>query len=227
MRRLLTAVLLVLLTVVARPAQAAEPGSVNDRLVVAWYVDFLGREPAAAAADPGRSYWVDRLDAGERREDVLRGITRSAEQAEVTVEAIYGSHLGRSADPGAGVWVDGLQRGMAPEWVEQNVLASDEFTRTYSRRSNAWFPPVLGRAARSYETLYWQGQLSRNGSLATLRELWYTPEAIDVRIDDAYAFLLARPADADAAYWRGPMAASELETLISLASTAEYAGITS
>lgn len=173
---------------------------------------------------------MDRLDRGERREDVLRTITRTPEYAERFVTTTYGNY-GLDVDRGAQVWVQGLQAGMAPEWVEQNVLASpgwaqelpgqvDYVTRLY------W--NVLDRAPQAGERAYWQERLRRMGNLATVREIWYTPEALRVRTDRSYLHLLERSTAGDpaASSWYPSMAASRLETDIAIASSAEYAALT-
>ena len=208
-------------------AQAAVVGSPNDKLVTAWYDDVLGRDATAAQQDvTGRAGWVDRLDAGQRREDVLRDITRTPEYADRFVTTIYSGLLGRAPDAGARVWTTGLQAGMAPEWVEQNILASAEYRdRTTTDYVNRLYGVILGRSSNAGERSYWQGRLATTSRLAVVREIWYSTEALDVRVDASYRTLLNRTSDAASGYWRPAMVANRLEADISIASTAEYAAI--
>jgi len=217
----------------APPATAATTAAAtNDQLVQSWYVDFLAREDPSA--DPARALWVDRLDRGDKRGDVLWSITESREYAELSVEATYALLLGRDLDPGAEYWVSGVdERGMAVEWVQQQVLVSDEFFRVQSSGSTKvlvsnWYKSVLGRTATAGELSYWTGRVAAVGRLAALREIWYTPEAVQLRVVINYEYLLLRePSAGELRYWAPKEVESDRNVAVLIASTPEYAELVS
>lgn len=212
-----------LLAATAAPASAATLGS--SEVVASWYQDFLGRPLAAARNDLGHLAWADRLDAGEPRAQVLADITRTPEYARTNVTQVYRVLLERDLDPGAAYWLQNVPRGMALEWVEQNVLASREFRGTSSSRGYVedLYAVVLGREPRAGETRYWTGRLRATSPLITVRELWYSDEAADLRLTAKYQLLLGRTPNAgEIAYWRGSEKQSDLSTSIAFASSPEY-----
>jgi hypothetical protein len=217
---------------IAAPAQAAEPTS--DQLVQLWYADFLGRPDPAA--DPGRGYWVDRLEEGTPARYVLGSIIRSYEYAGAEVGAYYRAYLNRPVDPGARYWVEStVHDDMAFEWVAQNILASPEYVRasgppTGDPRADRMayvdnlFPDVLGRFPSQGETAYWSDRVGRVGPLAAVRELWYTDEAVRGRLADNYVYLLGRDVDLPGLdYWTPVERQSDITLQVELAVTDEYA----
>ena len=227
-RTLITSAVAALTLSMTAPAvaQAAVVGSPNDKLVTGWYDEVLARDLTEAQLDPvGRAAWVDRLDAGQRREDVLRDITRTPEYANRFVTTVYAGSLGRAPDAGARVWITGIQAGMAPEWVEQNIMASAEFEQKDGTYISQLYGAILGRSSNAGERSYWQGRLATTSRLTVVREIWYSNEALELRIDAIYRTLLHRGSDAASRYWHPALATSRLETEISIASTAEYAAI--
>ncbi len=212
-----------LLATTAVPASAASIGS--SEVTANWYQDFLGRTLAAARNDPGHLYWADRLDAGEPRAQVLADLTRTPEYAATSVTLVYAVLLDRAPDPGARYWLENVPRGMAVEWVEQNVLASREFREGSSAAGyvDDLYAVVLGREPRPGETRYWTGRLQATTPLITVREIWYTDEAADLRTRAKYELLLGRTPNAgEVAYWRGAEKQSDLATSIAFASSPEY-----
>lgn len=212
------------LAATAVPAQAASLGS--SEIVANWYQDFLGRNLAAARNDTGHLVWSDQLDQKEPRAQVLGEITRSQEYADVNVTQLYLLLLGRAPDPGAATWSQNIPKGMAVEWVEQNILASQEF-RQRSGGDTAWvgelYALLLDRGPNAGETRYWVEQLRQTGPLATVRSIWFTDEATDARTTVHYERLLGRaPKEGDVEYWLGAEKQSDLATSIAFASTPEY-----
>lgn len=219
------------LAVVAAPAHATEG---NDLLVQAWYRQFLQRSAEDAAADTGRGHWVARLDDGEPRERVLRDLLRSREHVNRRVSDAYQDHLGRAPDPGAAHWVDGAARhGMALEWVEQNLLASQELYDEWSWAGEHedlyvqdLYVAVLGRygwESTRAERAYWAGRVRAVGRLAAVRELWYTDEAVRHRLAGHYSDLLRRTADLDGlTHWAPVQARSDADAVVGLACTEEF-----
>jgi len=202
----------------------------NDALVQSWYQDFLGRlDPSA---DPGRQYWVNRLDRGERPSDVLWSLTETREYAQVNVQALYETLLERAVDPGAEYWISGVdQRGMALEWVAQNIYASDEFYRDVAGSNprelvTIWYLSLTGREPFPGEVNYWVDRLQSINRLQVLREFWYAPESVESRVIGNYVVLLGRqPSPGEVRYWSPLERESDRNVGVLIASTPEYASL--
>jgi hypothetical protein len=215
----------------APEAQAASAS--NDQIVQSWYGDFLGRQDPGS--DPGRSYWVGLLDRGASRQFVLGSILRNEEYANIEVSSYYNDLLGRAPDPGAGYWIDQTaHHDMAWEWVEQNILASQEFYNRYNYSGGAGYIrnlyyPILGRFpgdADAGGVSYWTNRLNQVGALNVVRELWYTDEAVRHRLSESYTNLLLHDVDYNGAnYWGPRERQSDITVQVELASTAEYADL--
>lgn len=221
---LASAALLATSALVAAPAATAAQG--DDRAVVdGWYDDFLGR-----TADPGSQYWVDRLQV-QAAGDVLWSITHSREYNEREIADYYNTYLFRAPDQGAQYWVNGTTAQRFPlEWTAQNILASDEFYRswggTYSGNAgpvSGWYLFILGRNASDGDEAHWGRRADRIGRLGALREIWYSDEAVRERINDHYSDLLSRNADfSGLSYWSPKERESDINVQVLLASTPEY-----
>jgi hypothetical protein len=87
-------------------------GSTNEGYVDWAYEHLLGRP-----ADPsGAAYWTARLDDGDARSILVRGLLRSNQRATTLVNAAYLRYLGRRADEGGRAsWVARYRRGTAGE----------------------------------------------------------------------------------------------------------------
>jgi len=225
-RRLVATALAAVAALAVAPTAGAAAAPTTDQVVQEWYGDFLLREDPAA--DGGRAFWVGRLDRGERRSDVAWSLTQTREYALTTVGVAYNVYLGRGLDRGAESWVSGVAGGgMAVEWVEQNLLASDEYWAAVGRDRNAlvrtWYADVLGRDASRGEVTYWSGRVQQVGRLGALRELWYAQETVDLRVVLNYDYLLGRvPSAGEVAYWRPLERESDRNVQVLIASTPEY-----
>jgi hypothetical protein len=226
----------VLLPAPSDAATLDETAVPNHKIVNGWYRDFLHRSPENLEADYGRDHWIERLNTGEPRSAVLGDIVRSSEYATRRVGDSYQAILGRKPDPGASYWVEGVsQRGMALEWVDQNLLASQELHSRWAARPNGddlyvqqLYVHVLGRYAWETtpgERAYWAGRIRAVGRLAAVRELWYADEAVRHRLAGHYISLLGyRGVDRDGLhYWYPREVTSDLTTRVAIASTDEYA----
>jgi len=208
----------------AEDARAAAPST--DQVVQEWYGDFLFREDPAA--DPDRGYWVGRLDRGDRRGDVAWSLTETREYAEVNVAFLYDYYFDRTPDRGAEGWVSGVAgRGMALEWVEQNLLASEEYwlaaNSSRTELVRVWYADLLGRDASRADISYWSARTDQIGRLAAVREIWYSQEAVDRRIRGNYFDLLGRlPSPGEVGYWRPLERESDRNVQVLIAATPEY-----
>lgn len=222
-----TAALLAVPAVASAPAASAFTGD-NAAVVNGWYEDFLGR---TARTDLGANYWVQRLEV-QAPGDVLWSITHSPEFNATQIDAYYQGYLGREPDPGADYWLDGVNSGAFPlEWVEQNILASEEFDRRVTRPRDrlsgsnlitAWYAAVLGRPAQAGEGAYWGYRVEIVGRLGALRELWFTPEGVAARISANYALLEREPSLSEIDYWYFKEIESDINVAVLIASTPEY-----
>jgi len=231
-RRLLAAAAVAALAAVGLPAtaQAAE-GDKNDRLVEQWYVDVLQRPANQTQAQSGRQFWTDRLNAGDTRLRILESIESSSEFADKTVGGYYEEYLGRPAnDKGSEYWKNGVRADMEPEWVEQNILASAEYAgRSGENPVDEWYSDILGRSgsnsANPGEEEYWKGRVRAVGSLAAVREIWYSGEAVERRVRTAYDELLGRSqvSTQEVDYWYNTAVAGRLAFRNQIATSDEYA----
>ena len=228
LRALLSAAV-VATTLLAAPPTSAAAG--DDAAVVnSWYTDFLGRP---AYGDPGAQYWVDRLGV-QAPGDVLWSITHSREYNTEVIRSYYQRYLGRDLDRGANYWTEGTTAGRFPlEWVEQNILASPEFVRGYDSTNliYAWYYYVLGNESIPGEDAeitpgaisYWKARVRAIGALGALREMYYTPEGVSIRIQGNYFRTLDRfPSDGEIAYWYPKEVESDINVAVLIASTPEY-----
>ncbi len=219
----------VVTTSVTVPVLGAVAPAATDRqaVVESWYQQFLGR---SAADDGGSRYWVALLGTTPA-DQVLARLLATPEHVSREVAGYYTSYLGRPVDRGASYWTGGVLRGSFPlEWVEQNVLASGEFVqRASSGGSGAtgavqgWYATILGRLPAPGEAAYWTGRLRSASSLQVVRAIWYSPEAVNLRVADHYELYLGRPAGPSGlAYWFPRELASDDAVVRAIASSAEY-----
>lgn len=213
-------------------APASQAAVNNDTITQAWFRYFFGLYGEEGRADADRARYVARLDAGEKASDVLWSLTHSRRYVEQEITGYYNDHLGRAPDSGASYWVDGaLNRGMALEWVEQNILASNEYFEDHFGNSlgasatvKYWYSDILGRYnAGDGEANYWAARQRQVGRLQVVREIWYSDEAVRYRIDDNYSDVLGRDADfAGLSYWYGKEVESDINVAVLLGTTQEF-----
>lgn len=231
-RRTVAAAAVAAVAVIGLPqaAQAAENDK-NDRLVEQWYVDVLQRPTGQTQAASGRQFWTDRLNAGDTRLRILESIESSAEFADNTVGGYYKRYLDRPAnDRGSEYWKNGVRADMEPEWVEQNILASAEYAgRSGANPVDEWYTDILGRqgsnSANPGEEEYWNGRVKAVGSLAAVREIWYSGEAVERRVRVAYDELLGRTqvSSQEVDYWYNTVVEGRLAFRNQIATSDEYA----
>ena len=220
-------------TPVAESTTAAASPDFDHRtyvaLVASWYRVFLGR---SASADPGSDYWVGQLDNGVAPDRVLAFVLTSPEYAKIATTSIYRAYLDRPLDPGASYWLDGVAAGSFPlEWVEQNVASSPAYLqKTGANRGQGdvavegWYSVILQRSPSLGERRYWTGRIRDVGALGAVRELWYTPEAVNHRVQQHYAGLLGRQASGgELAYWNDLEVRSDISVIEAIGASPEFA----
>ena len=153
-------------------ALAGEPD--NGAFVDDVYRNVLGRAPDAE----GRSFWIDRLDNGLPRGDLVVAFSEAPEFVLITntaaptvgstgaVTRLYWAFFQRPPDPeGVAFWTDEIDNGRAPLSAVSNAFTnSPEFAATYGTLSNQEFldlvyDNVLGRRADDGGFNYWLTQL--------------------------------------------------------------------
>lgn len=231
LRRTAAAVATITLTLsgalVTAPVASAATGLNSPKLVDEWYNEFLGRD-----ADAGARYWSDQIDAGTKPSDVLWAITHSREYVVRDVTALYRQYLRRAPDAGASYWIEGATRQTFPvEWVEQNLLASQEYANKNQVQDRgeafvaySWYGDVLGRYnSTSGDQAYWAGRTAKIGRLGALREMWYSPEAVNIRVQGHYTDIFVRDADGNGlAYWYPKEIESDINVPVLLACSPEF-----
>lgn len=214
-------------------AQVVHPPVHNPTRVESWCSTFLGRD---SRTDPGASSWVGRLDRGDAPDAVLADLLRSREHVSGAVATIYRAYLGRGPDPDAVYRGDRVLRGDSTlEGVEQDVAGSDELTLATSGEGCAedctpgpgpvptWYRAVLDREPSAGEVAYWEGRSAQVGDPDTFSEIWYTPEAVDHRVQTHDTGLLKRSAGAgELAYWYGPEVVSDAAVVALIATSDEF-----
>ncbi len=158
----------------------------NGAFVDQLYQNVLGRAGEAG----GRKFWVDSLDAGTSRADVLVGFSESAEnkagtaalvqagiwdrsEAAAEVARLYDTVFGRLPDaPGLVAWKDALEGGQASlVQVAGSFTASAEFRGQYGNLNNrdfanALYVNTLDRAADQAGLEHWTNALNSGVSRA-------------------------------------------------------------
>ncbi len=228
LRRIVVAAVATAAVAVSLAPGASAAPSTAESVTTAWYAEdeFLSRDAADAAADPGRQYWVRIMNTGTQGSDALRAITSTAEYNARMVDDFYEDHLKNSpgARDGRQYWVSMMNSGrMAEEHVEQAVIASPEFRAEVFQGPpppglppesgstpavvvsdadavTAYFNALLGRKDRAGgESDYWQSRLRSVGTERTVRELAQTAEAERLFVTRLCVGLLERePADVSA-----------------------------
>ena len=153
--------------------------SSNGAFVDQLYLNVLGRAGEAG----GRQFWVDSLNSGASRSDVLVAFSESAEnkagtaalvqagiwdrsEAATEVARLYDTVFGRLPDAqGLTFWKNGLEGGTAtPGQMADAFTGSAEFSAKYGTLGNrefadALYVNTLDRAADQAGLDYWTGQL--------------------------------------------------------------------
>jgi len=129
----------------------ANVGSANQNFIDQLYRDLLHRAP-----DPGSAGWVESLNGGEDRAEVIEDILDSPEGRQVQVNDLYLRFLGREADAsGLAFWSNYLQDNSNIE-LASNLIASDEYYQTQGDGTNfgflnAAYQDILGRPISAQE----------------------------------------------------------------------------
>ncbi|HVJ82335.1 MAG TPA: hypothetical protein VNC50_14800, partial [Planctomycetia bacterium] len=133
--------------------------------------------------------WIDQLDAGESRDEVIDGILNSREYIGKAVNDLYRRYLGRDADqPSLQLWIDSVQGRSSLEEVAIELMASSEYASRHPGSSEfveAVYRDTLGRAPTQQEIdVYLANELvpdDRDGRLRVAVEVIFSGEHDDLQ----------------------------------------------
>jgi uncharacterized protein (TIGR03118 family) len=178
--------------------QATVAGGANARFVDQIYQDLLGRQADAA----GLAGWVNMLEQGMTRAQVVAAIENSPEYQTVLVQKAYQQFLHRSAEQGGlNGWVAFLQQGHTVEQMEAGIIGSAEYFQTRGGGTNNGFLAALYQDAlnRNIDAGGQAGFGAALGNGATRSQIAATvltsQEGLQNDVQGFYRNLLGRPAD--------------------------------
>lgn len=216
-------------TVTIGPASLAgcADGDTNvQRYVCRVYRDMLGR----AAEPEGKAYWVDRIDGGQPRYEILNAFSRTSEYRVRAVRRIYTQLVGRDATASERTyWADQL-KSKNPDVLRSALLGSAEL-RTRAGGIDGWAPAmyqlVLRRPATPGEAAAAKALATTGGKspTAVALALLGTPEADTATVQAVYESYLRRtPPPTEAAFWVGRLRAGAFETrmVVEIVAANEY-----
>ena len=176
------------------------------------YATLLGR----SAEDSDLEYWIDLLQGGATRQQVVQAIWESAEHRGQEVDQVYVTYLHRSADAdGRGFWTNALLGGMSEETLAGGFLASAEYLQAHAG-SDAFltgaYADVLGRAPDRAGLDYWRAAAQNGVAPAQIADNFLgSLEADERRVDGYYQTYLGRDADATGAQmWLSQLQSGQL-----------------
>ncbi len=146
-------------------SQTLDPSVMADSAYVnGLYLNILDRP----ADGDGLAYWVQQLQNGTPRSQIVDGIWNSAEHRGLEVDHFYALFLNRGADPaGRAYWVSRFLAGESEVDVARGFLGSSEFQADHPDNvsyATALYADVLGRAGGSTEISSWVGVLQSGSS---------------------------------------------------------------
>jgi hypothetical protein len=183
---------------------SSDPPGVEDVMlanqvgfVTGVYQSLLNRNPDLA----GLECWMQALEAGVSRQQVVSMIWNSPEHFGLEVDRFYALYLNRAADAaGRARWVSALVAGATETDVEATILGSAEFTALHGSNTaflSALYADVLHRAPDAAGESGWllrlQNGMIRSAAAATFLN---SAEANSELIAQDYAMFLKRQPDA-------------------------------
>ena len=168
-----------------------------DAYITKVYSDLFGRVPDPA----GLASWSTALRNGTAYGQVANGITYSDEYRAGMIRDTYAKYLNRAPDTtGAANWLHAMQNGLKIEDMQAGFISSDEYYANGGGTDAGWigelYQNVLGRTPAASEIAFWQGQLNRGASRASVAHgFLYSDEHLTSVVDGYYQSLLRRSID--------------------------------
>jgi hypothetical protein len=167
----------------------------------AFFVDAVYRNLLGRTVDlPSLVNWVDALQNGMSRLQVVQLIWDSPEHRGVEVDHLYAAFLHRAPDPGGRIaFVNTLLSGRSEAQVAETLLLSSEYQSAHSDNVMyvaSLYASVLGRAGSVAEISGLAAALQAGLSRDDLAKMFLnSPEADKSILDRDYQMFLRRPAD--------------------------------
>ena len=190
----------------------------SQSLVTKLYVDLLERKGANPVDPSGLNTWTSFIAGGGSQSQLVEAITSSDEYIRLRVEYAYRDVLGRASDAGGKEhWVAEVKAGRIPtDEVSFGFYNSAEFfnqaqvpgrysgSSADARYVQHLYRVMLKRDASASEMSSWVSTINARGRAAATSSIFYSNEAIRVRVRGYYQTLLGREPDAGGwAAWAG------------------------
>jgi hypothetical protein len=179
----------------------------NIIFVNSLYHSVLNRVPDIVGLDS----WMQMLEAGVPRFQVVQAIWRSAEHRGLEVDQLYREFLHRDADPvGRAGWVNALLGGESETDVSVAFATSGEYLASHPGAASyvqGLYHDILGRVADAGGEVGFEAALANGVSTAAIARAFLTSTEHDLRLLDAYyvAFLGRHPDPAGQMAWLGQL----------------------
>jgi len=209
----------------AAPVALSSGPSGVEAFADAAYNDFIGRNASAAE----KNNWVQRVNAGATRYELVAELTQSDEWAANVVEKMYVDTLGRGPDAGGrAFWVSQLQDGMSVARMAALFYGSPEYIANEGGQIGRWitdlYAELLERQPDSSGLLYWLRETDRTTAGSVALRFYQSDESRRARVQALYQELLGRGTDGGGEdFWAGVLVnGDDLALAASLASSDEY-----
>lgn len=216
----------VTVTIGASALPGCEVGDTQvQRYVCRVYLDMLGR-PAESA---GKAYWVNRIQTGKPRYEILNSFSRTEEYRVRATRRIFQELLGRDASSVERTyWAEQL-RTKNPDAVRAGIAGSSEFLNR-AGGIDGWAPALYQQLLRRPATIQEAaaakaavaGGQSRTSFAAALLG---SPEADTVTVQSVYEGYLRRtPPTSETSFWVGRLQSGTFETrmVVEIVAAPEY-----
>jgi hypothetical protein len=166
------------------------------------FVDGLYRHVLDRPADTaGLISWVQALQSGVPRSQVVSAVWNSAEHRGLEVNRLYETFLGRSADAtGSAYWVNAMLAGTSEMDVARALIASPEFQADHPDNASyvtALYTTILQRPPNGAEVAGWVSALQNGASRDALAVAFLnSSESYGLVLNSAYTDILHRAPDA-------------------------------
>ncbi len=205
-------------------ALTSAPGDIAS-FANAAYTDFLGR--AATAAE--KNNWIQQINAGTTRHELVAELTQSDEWAANVVDGMYLDTLGRVPDAGGrAFWVDQLRNGTSVARMAALFYGSPEYIAEEGNQLDRWitdlYYELLQRQPDGGGLSYWVSETNRTTSGSVALRFYQSDESRRARVQALYQSLLGRASDAGGeTFWAGVLAnGDDLALAANLAASDEY-----
>ena len=187
--------------------------------------DFIGRDATASE----KNNWIQRINAGTTRYQLVAELTTSDEWAANVVNKMYFDTLGRNGDAGGrAYWISQLQDGMSVARMAALFYGSPEYIAGEGNRLDRWitdlYGELLARQPDAGGLNYWVNETDRTTPGSVALRFYQSDESRRARVQALYQDLLGRGTDAGGEqFWADVLLnGDDLALAASLASSDEY-----